>query len=72
MLGEDLRRRQPHARKYEVLLERLKDERGKRVVFVSHCLLNENVRYLGGAFRRGGVDEVIICLLYTSPSPRDS
>lgn len=28
-------------------------------MFVSHCLLNENVRYLGGAFRSGGVDEVI-------------
>ncbi len=40
-------------------LERLKDERGRRVVFVSHCLLNENVRYLGGAFRPGGVEEVI-------------
>jgi predicted secreted protein len=28
-------------------------------VFLSHCLLNENVRYLGGAFRSGGVDEVV-------------
>jgi hypothetical protein len=26
---------------------------------VSHCLLNENTRYLGGAFRRGGVDELM-------------
>lgn len=28
----------------ELLLERLKDERSKRVIFVSHCLLNENTR----------------------------
>jgi uncharacterized protein YbbK (DUF523 family) len=28
-------------------------------VFVSHCLLNQNVRYLGGAFRPAAVDEVI-------------
>jgi predicted secreted protein len=42
-----------------VLSERLDDARGKHVAFVSHCLLNENVRYLGGAFRPGGVAEVI-------------
>ena len=30
---------------------RLEDERGKRVVFVSHCLLDENVRYLAGPHR---------------------
>jgi hypothetical protein len=29
-----------------VLSERLADARGKQVAFVSHCLLNENVRYL--------------------------
>ena len=39
-------------RGYEAaLLEKLRDERGRRVVFLSHCLLDENVRYLGGAFR---------------------
>ena len=37
----------------------LADQRSRRVVFVSHCILNENVRYLGGAARRGGVDEVV-------------
>ena len=42
-----------------MLLERLEDERSKRVIFVSHCLLNENTRYLGGAFHRGGVDELV-------------
>lgn len=43
----------------ELLLERLKDERGKRVIFVSHCLLNENTRYPGGAFRQGCLDELM-------------
>ena len=42
-----------------LLLEQLQDERSKRVIFVSHCLLNENTRYLGGAFRQGCVDEIV-------------
>jgi predicted secreted protein len=41
------------------LVHRLEDERSKRVIFVSHCLLNENTRYLGGAFRRGCIDELV-------------
>jgi predicted secreted protein len=41
------------------LREQLADARGGRVVFLSHCLLNENVRYLGGAGRPGGVSEVV-------------
>ncbi len=45
--------------KETMLSERLRDERGKRVVFVSHCLLNENTRYLGGAFHSGGVLEIV-------------
>jgi predicted secreted protein len=36
---------------------RLADARSKRVVFLSHCLLDENVRYLGGAFHGGAVPE---------------
>jgi uncharacterized protein YbbK (DUF523 family) len=48
-----------HHSKPQLLLERLKDERGKRVIFVSHCLLNENTRYLGGAFRPGCLDELV-------------
>ena len=36
-----------------VLVHRIPDERGRRVVFLSHCLLNENTRYLGGACERG-------------------
>lgn len=35
----------------------LADRRSGRVVFVSHCLLNENVRYLGGACRPGPIPE---------------
>ena len=38
--------------------ERLADARGNRVVFLSHCLLNENVRYQGGAFHSGAVPEL--------------
>ncbi len=45
--------------KLQVLMDGLADERSKKVVFVSHCVLNENVRYLGGAFRPGGVDEIV-------------
>lgn len=37
----------------------LADRRSGRVVFVSHCLLNENVRYLGGACRPGPVGEYV-------------
>jgi predicted secreted protein len=36
----------------------LADARARRVVYLSHCLLNQNVRYLGGAGRAGGVTEV--------------
>jgi predicted secreted protein len=41
------------------LLERFRDQRSRRVVFISHCLLNENVRYLGGAFQPGAVREAL-------------
>ena len=43
----------------QMLLGQLEDERGKRVIFVSHCVLNENTRYLGGAFRSGCLDELV-------------
>ncbi len=42
-----------------LLSEKLKDDRSKKLIFVSHCILNENARYLGGAFRRGCVEEII-------------
>ncbi|MGZ4276723.1 MAG: hypothetical protein ACXVFK_08425 [Solirubrobacteraceae bacterium] len=41
------------------VLDRLRDERSGRVMLVSHCLLNENTRYAGGAFRPGAVEEVV-------------
>lgn len=37
----------------------LSDQRSKRVVFLSHCLLNENTRYLGGACQRGATPSVV-------------
>ena len=42
-----------------LLRSRLRDQRSGKVVFVSHCLLNQNVRYLGGACCPGMVDQVI-------------
>jgi uncharacterized protein YbbK (DUF523 family) len=44
-------------------LRRLEDGRSKRVVFLSHCLLNENTRYLGGACRGGCVRELVVPLI---------
>lgn len=46
-------------RRIERLRRQLADRRGGRVVLLSHCLLDENVRYLGGAGRAGGVQEVV-------------
>lgn len=37
--------------KAQRLTRRFEDGRGKRVVFLSHCILNENTRYPGGACR---------------------
>ena len=56
------------------LLQRLKDARGNEVVFVSHCLLDENVRYLGGAFHSGAVPEMLPVVqsgvgIYQMPCP---
>ena len=42
-----------------VPVDRLRDERGRRVVLVSHCLLNQNTRYAGGATRSGVVGEFV-------------
>ena len=47
----------------EQWVERLQDRRSRRVVFLSHCLLNENTRYLGGACRPAIVREAVeFCL----------
>ena len=40
-------------------VERLRDRRSGRVVLLSHCLLDENTRYPGGACRPGCVGEVV-------------
>jgi predicted secreted protein len=37
----------------------IKDRRSGQVAFVSHCLLNQNVRYLGGATQPGIIAEVV-------------
>ncbi len=41
------------------LFDQLRDARGRRVVLVSHCLLNENTRYAGGATCVGVVPEIV-------------
>ncbi len=41
------------------LVQQLNDKRSRRVIFLSHCLLNENTRYLGGACRGGCVREIV-------------
>ena len=50
--------RKPDSPQERLLLDRLRDQRGRRVVFVSHCLLNQNTRYAGGATRAGAVAEL--------------
>jgi predicted secreted protein len=46
-----------------LLLDQLHDARGRRVVLVSHCLLNQNTRYAGGATRSGAVAELVADLM---------
>jgi predicted secreted protein len=41
------------------LRERLADARSRKVVLLSHCLLNENARYMGGAFCAGANPEIL-------------
>jgi uncharacterized protein YbbK (DUF523 family) len=41
------------------LQRQLADDRGRRVVLLSHCVLNQNVRYLGGASRAAGFRETV-------------
>jgi predicted secreted protein len=38
---------------------RIRDCRSGRVIFLAHCLLNENTRYLGGARRGGAIREIL-------------
>ena len=35
------------------IIKKLDDERSRKIIFLSHCILNENTRYPGGAFTRG-------------------
>lgn len=43
----------------ETLQRVLSDQRHGHVLFVSHCLLDQDVRYLGGAWRPGIVEDVV-------------
>ncbi len=46
-------------KKLNMLRKKLADERGNTVVLVSHCALNENARYLGGAFHGAAVPGIL-------------
>ena len=48
-------RRHRRNRRYRALQNSMADTRRGQVVFVSHCLLNQNTRYLGGAVSPGVV-----------------
>lgn len=45
--------------RWALLRRQVSDARGGRVVFLSHCLLNHNVRYLGGAGPQAGVPALV-------------
>ena len=45
--------------KLKMIVERTKDERGKRIFYVPHCVLNENARWTGIAYRKGCIDEIV-------------
>ncbi len=40
-------------KRLDSIKEKFADDRCGEVIFVSHCLLNENTRYFGGAFQKG-------------------
>jgi predicted secreted protein len=46
-------------RRAQRLQKSLADQRGRRVVFLSHCLLNQNVRYPGGAASPAAARELV-------------
>ena len=45
--------------KISQLQRSLRDARGMKVVFLSHCILNENTRYLGGACSPASVKSIV-------------
>lgn len=45
--------------KVNELRKKLADERSNKIIILSHCVLNENTRYLGGAFYKGIVPGII-------------
>jgi predicted secreted protein len=41
------------------IINKLDDERSRKIIFLSHCILNENTRYPGGAFTPGMLSTVV-------------
>ncbi len=52
-------RRYRRARRYRALQASMADTRSREVVFVPHCLLNQNTRYLSGSVCRGVVSAAV-------------
>ncbi|NHJ84546.1 MAG: DUF523 domain-containing protein [Asgard group archaeon] len=46
-------------KKLEKIKSKFADERSKEILFVSHCLLNENTRYFGGAFQKNFSEDLV-------------
>jgi predicted secreted protein len=46
-------------KRINAIINKLTDERSRRIIFLSHCILNENTRYPGGAFTRGMLSAVV-------------
>ncbi len=46
-----------------IFQQHLQDQRSGHVIFLSHCILNEITRYLGGACRAGCIAEIVqVCI----------
>jgi predicted secreted protein len=45
--------------KLSLISSKYADERSKEIILVSHCLLNENTRYFGGAFKKNFSNEIV-------------
>jgi predicted secreted protein len=54
-----MRKERPVRTRLDLLRDRLQDKRSGKVLVLSHCLLNQNVRYLGGAVHPGMVADAL-------------
>ena len=45
--------------KIKIITKKLTDERSRKVIFVSHCILNANCRFQGISFRKASINEIV-------------